>query len=84
MLRRGQAKLEEPVLRDVRAALERHAAKARGLERGRDASRLAAKKAEARAAELQERVADLENRRRMDAENRRKTRGKLLELYGDS
>ncbi|KAK7746168.1 hypothetical protein SLS62_009458 [Diatrype stigma] len=84
LLRRGQAQLEEPVLRDVRAALERHAAKARGLERGRDASRLAAKKAEARAAELQERVADLENRRRMDAETRRKMRGKLLELYGDS
>ena len=64
-LLRGQP-VPEPVLRGVRAALERHVAKARGLERGRDVSRQVARRAEARIAELQARVADLENSRRMD------------------
>lgn len=82
-LLRGR-KLEEPVLRDVRAALDRHAAKARGLERGRDASRQAAKNAEARIAELQARVADLESRQKTDAEARRKLRSGIMELYGKS
>lgn len=82
-LLRGR-KLEEPVLRDVRAALDRHAAKTRGLERGRDASRQAAKNAEARIAELQARVADLESRQKTDAEARRKLRSGIMELYGKS
>ncbi|RYP02675.1 hypothetical protein DL764_005665 [Monosporascus ibericus] len=72
--------LDEAVLRDVRAALERHAAKARGLERGRDAARRAARDAEARVAELQRRVADLEDRRVFDADARRRLRSGMLEL----
>ncbi|RYP74595.1 hypothetical protein DL771_002861 [Monosporascus sp. 5C6A] len=70
----------EAVLRDVRAALERHAARARGLERGRDAARRAARDAEARVAELQRRVADLEDRRAVNADARRRLRSGMLEL----
>ncbi|KAI1490381.1 hypothetical protein F5X96DRAFT_669733 [Biscogniauxia mediterranea] len=77
-------KLDEPVLRAVRAALDRHAAKARGLERGRDASREAVKRAEDRAAQLQRRVAELEEARALDAEVRKKTRIDLMKLYLES
>ncbi|KAI0383870.1 hypothetical protein F5Y04DRAFT_249884 [Hypomontagnella monticulosa] len=77
-------KLDAAVLRNVRGVLERHAARAKGLERGRDASREAVKKAEARAAELQGRVADLENARRLDAEARQKMRTDLMKLYRES
>ncbi|RYP31003.1 hypothetical protein DL767_005943 [Monosporascus sp. MG133] len=73
-------RLDEAVLRDVRAALERHAARARGLERGRDVARRAARDAEARVAELQRRVADLEDRRAVDADARRRLRSGILEL----
>ncbi|RYP06293.1 hypothetical protein DL765_009564 [Monosporascus sp. GIB2] len=71
---------DEAVLRHVRAALERHAARARGLERGRDAARRAARDAEARVAELQRRVADLEDRRAVDADSRRRLRSGMPEL----
>ncbi|KAI1640325.1 hypothetical protein F4809DRAFT_481558 [Biscogniauxia mediterranea] len=77
-------KLDEPVLRAVRAALDRHAAKARGLERGRDASREAVKRAEDRAAQLQRRVAELEEARALDAEARKKMRIDLMKLYLES
>ncbi|KAI0842037.1 hypothetical protein F5Y06DRAFT_166646 [Hypoxylon sp. FL0890] len=77
-------KLDNQVLRDIHNALEKHAAKAKGLERGRDASREAVKKAEARVAELQQRVADLENQRRLDSEARVKMRSELMKLYRDS
>ncbi|KAI4863716.1 hypothetical protein F4820DRAFT_425980 [Hypoxylon rubiginosum] len=77
-------KLDGGVLHFVRSALERHAAQAKGLERGRDASREAAKKAEGRAAELQQRVDHLENQRRLDAEARQKTRTDLMKLYRES
>ncbi|OTA53626.1 hypothetical protein K449DRAFT_209039 [Hypoxylon sp. EC38] len=77
-------KLDSQVLRSVRSALERHAAKAKGLERGRDASREAVKKSEARVAELQQRVADLENQRKLDAEARVKMRSELMKLYRES
>lgn len=77
-------RLDETLLRTVRSALERHAARAKGLERGRDASRDAVRKAEARAAELQLRVADLENQRRLDAEARARMRAELAKLYCDS
>ncbi|RYP90567.1 hypothetical protein DL770_003329 [Monosporascus sp. CRB-9-2] len=72
--------VDEAVLRDVRAALERHAARARGLERGRDAARRAARDTEARVAELERRVADLEDRRAADADARRRLRSGILEL----
>ncbi|KAI1499147.1 hypothetical protein F5X99DRAFT_292849 [Biscogniauxia marginata] len=82
-LLRGQ-KIDESVLRAVRGTLDRHAARARGLERGRDASREAVRKAEARAARLQQRVAELENARTLDAEARRKMRTELMKIYRDS
>ncbi|KAI0851373.1 hypothetical protein F5Y00DRAFT_8114 [Daldinia vernicosa] len=72
------------VRRKIRSTLDRHAARAKGLERGRDASREAAKKAEARVAELQQRVADLENQRRLDGEARQKMRTDLMKLYRES
>ncbi|KAI1382138.1 hypothetical protein F4677DRAFT_401005 [Hypoxylon crocopeplum] len=74
-------KLDSNVLRGVRAVLNRHAARATGLERGRDASRDAIRKAEARVAELARRVADLENLRKSDAEARRKMRTDLMKIY---
>lgn len=77
-------KLDSQVLRSVRSALEKHAARAKGLERGRDASREAVKKAEARVAELQQRIADLENQRKLDAEARIKMRSELMKLYRES
>ena len=67
LLRGPGVAVPEAALRGVRAALERHAARARGLERGRDASRAAHAGAKRRVAELQARVADLENSRRLDA-----------------
>ncbi|KAI1661370.1 hypothetical protein F4813DRAFT_226998 [Daldinia decipiens] len=76
--------IDGAVRRKIRGVLDRHAARARGLERGRDASREAAKKAEARIAELQARVADLENQRRLDGEARQKMRTDLMKLYRES
>jgi hypothetical protein len=80
-LLKGQP-VDEGVLRAVRSALERHAARARGLERGRDASRDAARRSAERIEALQARVASLENDRKMDAEHRRSFRSELLDLYG--
>ncbi|KAI1105263.1 hypothetical protein F4804DRAFT_144520 [Jackrogersella minutella] len=77
-------KIDDKVLRGVRGALDRHAAKAKGLERGRDASRDAIRKAEARVAALQGRVADLENQKKLDSEARQKMRTDLMKLYRDS
>ncbi|KAI1385097.1 uncharacterized protein F4822DRAFT_417290 [Hypoxylon trugodes] len=76
--------LDAQVLRTVRGVLDKHAARARDLERGRDASREAVKKAEAHVATLQERVAGLENSRRLDAEARQKTRSEIMKLYRES
>ncbi|KAF3056624.1 putative px domain-containing protein [Daldinia childiae] len=76
--------IDGTVRRKIRSTLDRHAARAKGLERGRDASREAAKKAEARVAELQQRVADLENQRRLDGEARQKMRTDLMKLYRES
>ncbi|KAI0125980.1 hypothetical protein BJ170DRAFT_633328 [Xylariales sp. AK1849] len=81
-LLKGQ-KVDEPVLRQVRYALEKHAAKAKGLERGRDASRQAVKKADVKIAQLQQRIADLENQRKLDAEARKKIKSGLMNLYTD-
>ncbi|KAI1459029.1 hypothetical protein F4805DRAFT_422382 [Annulohypoxylon moriforme] len=77
-------KLDKDVALAVRAALDRHAAKARGLEKGRDASRDAMKTAKAQIAELQAKVADLENQRRLDADARQKMRTDLMRLYTQS
>ncbi|KAI2629782.1 hypothetical protein GGR54DRAFT_586383 [Hypoxylon sp. NC1633] len=77
-------KIDDNARRSVRGALDKHAARAKGLERGRDAARDAIKKAEARAASLQQRVADLENQRKLDAEARQKMRTDLMKLYRES
>ncbi|KAI1481647.1 hypothetical protein K445DRAFT_315151 [Daldinia sp. EC12] len=76
--------IDGAVRKKIRGVLDRHAARAKGLERGRDASREAAKKAEAKVAELQQRVADLENQRRLDSEARQKMRTDLMRLYRES
>ncbi|KAI1082797.1 hypothetical protein F5B20DRAFT_530372 [Whalleya microplaca] len=77
-------KIDEHVLRSVRTALDKHAAKAKGLERGRDASRDAVKKAEGRIASLQQQVTDLENQRKMDVEARKKMRTDLMKVYREN
>ncbi|KAI0890009.1 uncharacterized protein GGS22DRAFT_7147 [Annulohypoxylon maeteangense] len=76
--------LDKDVERAVRAALDRHAARARGLEKGRDAAREAMKTAKTQIAGLQAKIADLENQRKLDAEARQKTRTDLMRLYRDS
>ncbi|KAI1395499.1 hypothetical protein F4819DRAFT_187976 [Hypoxylon fuscum] len=77
-------KIDSQVLNKVCDILDRHAARAKGLERGRDASREATKKAEAQVTELQRRVADLENQRKLDGEARQKMRTDLMKLYRES
>ncbi|KAI1764791.1 hypothetical protein GGR53DRAFT_300396 [Hypoxylon sp. FL1150] len=76
--------IPDNVLRGIRGTLEKYTAKAKGLERGRDASREAAKKAESQVVELRKRIADLENQRQIDAEARQKTRADILQLYRES
>ncbi|KAI1779940.1 hypothetical protein F4818DRAFT_159763 [Hypoxylon cercidicola] len=71
-------------LRSIRDVLDKYAARARGLERGRDASREATRKAEGRIAELEQRVAYLENQKRLDADARQKMRTDLMKLYRES
>ncbi|KAI1208860.1 uncharacterized protein F4807DRAFT_429759 [Annulohypoxylon truncatum] len=78
------ARLDGDAERAVRAALDRHAARARGLEKGRDAAREAMKTAKAQIAELQARVAHLENQKRLDAGARQKMRTDLMKLYRES
>lgn len=77
-------KVDGNVLRNVRGTLEKYAAKAKGLERGRDLSREAAKKAESQIAELRQRVADLENQSQEHEEVRQKMRTEMLRLYRES
>jgi hypothetical protein len=64
--------IDVSILHDVKSALEEHAATAKGFERGREASRLAVKKAEAKIALLRQQIIDLENARRLDFEARKK------------
>ncbi|KAI8632371.1 hypothetical protein F5Y19DRAFT_472399 [Xylariaceae sp. FL1651] len=70
-------KISESVRNAVRRTLNQHAAQAKGLERGRDIARNATKKAEARIAQLQAKVADLETARV-------NCRSKLLNCYQES
>lgn len=69
-----------PVLAKVRAALARGADRARGLERGRDASRLAARRAHERVAGLQARIADLESQLRRERAERLRVAAGLRDL----
>ncbi|KAF7531167.1 hypothetical protein G7054_g9132 [Neopestalotiopsis clavispora] len=79
-LLKGQ-KVDEATSRKVRGALQRYAAKAKGLERGRDASRQALKNQEMKVAKLQERITNLENARKVDAEAKRKMKSELMHMY---
>ncbi|KAI1447932.1 hypothetical protein F5Y02DRAFT_376734 [Annulohypoxylon stygium] len=65
----------------IRSALDRHAARSRGLEKGRDAAREAIKTSKAQIAELRGKIVDLENQKRLDADARQKMRTDLMNLY---
>lgn len=82
-LMKGQSGLGDEVLAEVRLALQKFEARAKGLERGRDAARQASKKLEERVASQQARIVDLENQRRMDAEARQKMRSGMMKLYSE-
>ncbi|KAI1096271.1 hypothetical protein F5B19DRAFT_227471 [Rostrohypoxylon terebratum] len=73
--------LDKNTERAIRSALDRHAARSRGLEKGRDAAREAMKTSKAQIAELRARITDLENQRRLDADARQKMRTELMNLY---
>lgn len=64
--------IDKKTLFQVRNALLKHDAKAKGLERGRDLSREAVKKAEAKTAEVQARLTDVENRMQLEYESRKR------------
>ncbi|TDZ73111.1 hypothetical protein CTRI78_v001396 [Colletotrichum trifolii] len=68
-------------LRDVRAALQKFALKAKGVARGRDSVRTALKKKDERIADLQERVASLENRNRVQKEQIEDFKAGIMDLY---
>lgn len=76
-------KVDGAVRARVRQELERCEARARGLERGRDAARQAVQKLEARAAQQQQRIVVLENERHLHAEAREKMRTRLMKLCSD-
>ncbi|KAK8048907.1 px domain-containing protein [Apiospora phragmitis] len=82
-LLKGQKSLSDEVRAEVRLALQKFEARAKGLERGRDASRQAGKKLEERIAKQQARIVDLENQRKMDAESRQKMRSGMMKLYSE-
>lgn len=82
-LLKGQ-KVDDQTLRQVKNALEKHVARAKGLERGRDASRQALKQQEGKIAHLQGRIADLENKRKLDLEAKKKWKSGLLHLYTET
>lgn len=79
-LLQGQ-KIDEQILREVKNTLETYTAKVRGVEKGREASRQAAKSKDGIIAQLQLRIANLENRRKLDLETRKKWKHGLLDLY---
>ncbi|KAK7987698.1 hypothetical protein PG989_008013 [Apiospora arundinis] len=81
-LLKGQS-LSDQVRDEVRLALQKFESRAKGLERGRDASRQALTKLEERVAKQQARIVDLENQRRIDAETRQKMRSGMMKLYSE-
>ncbi|KAF3769099.1 hypothetical protein M406DRAFT_327505 [Cryphonectria parasitica EP155] len=78
--------ISEATRRHVRAALERHELRTKGLVKGRDAARAALEARDVRVAELQAQVVGLENARRMDKESLKElSRGLvMLSQTGDS
>ncbi|KAM0807158.1 hypothetical protein AB5N19_07497 [Seiridium cardinale] len=79
-LLKGQ-NIDDQVIRRVKDTLQKYAAKAKGLEKGREVSRQAVKTQDAKIAHLQMRIADLENKRRLDIEAKRDMKSQLLRIY---
>lgn len=72
--------MPDSIRSDLDAIIERYERRVRGLIKGRDAARAALEARDARIAELQTRIAGLENARRMDRESLRDVRRGLLKL----
>lgn len=82
-LLRGQ-NIDNATLRNVRTSLDTYAAKAIGLERGRDATREALKQKDGKIAQLQMRVTALENTRKVDLAEKKKLKSGLMHLYSQT
>lgn len=67
----------------IRDALNRYALRVRGIERGREMARATVKAKDGRIAELQARVAALENERRVNKERIKALNTGLKSLYGE-
>lgn len=72
--------VSESTKRTLKAAIERHEMRVRGVVRGREAARAGIAERDARIGELQDRVVALENGRRMDRERLRELSSGLLKL----
>lgn len=72
--------VSESTKRTLKAAMERHEMRVRGVVRGREAARAGIAERDARIGELQDRVVALENGRRMDRERLRELSSGLLKL----
>ncbi|KAG6363194.1 hypothetical protein INS49_008290 [Diaporthe citri] len=72
--------VSESTKRTLKAAMERHEMRVRGVVRGREAARAGVAERDARIGELQDRVVALENGRRMDRERLRELSSGLLKL----
>lgn len=72
--------VSESTKRTLKAAMERHEMRVRGVVRGREAARAIIAERDARISELQERVVALENGKRMDRERLRQLSSGLLKL----
>ncbi|KAL1865466.1 hypothetical protein VTK73DRAFT_5220 [Phialemonium thermophilum] len=79
----GTTPLRDTVRRNLRETLNRYALRMRGIERGRELSRASLKTKDNRIAELQQRVATLENERKADRRHIRALGRGLEALYGD-
>ncbi|KAG8164574.1 hypothetical protein KVR01_004849 [Diaporthe batatas] len=72
--------VSESTKRTLRAAMERHEARVRGIVRGRDAARAGIAERDIRIAELQARIVALENGRKMDKMRLKELSSGLLKL----
>ncbi|POS71264.1 hypothetical protein DHEL01_v210345 [Diaporthe helianthi] len=72
--------VSESTKRTLRAAMERHEVRVRGIVRGRDAARAGIAERDIRIAELQARVVALENGRKMDKQRLKELSSGLLRL----
>lgn len=76
----AQQPVSESTKRTLKAAIERHEMRVRGVARGRETARAGIAERDARIAELQDRVVALENGRRMDRQRLRELSSGLLKL----